>query len=109
VAHSVVGMGQVANLRRSTTVEVADGKLIGHVPSGAGRRLITAVADALFSLGRELFGGRSRQPEPSPEVGGHVLASASGPSASGPEAARESNVPAEFPSSLAVARRYGDD
>ena len=109
VAHSVVGMGQVANLRRSTTVEVADGKLIGHVASGAGRRLITAAADALSSLGRELFGARSRQPQPISEAGGHVLASASGPSVGGPEPAPESSLATEFPSSLAVARRYGDD
>jgi hypothetical protein len=109
VAHSVVGMGQVANLRRSTTVEVADGKLIGHVSSGAGRRLITAAADALSSLGRELFGIRSHQPEPSLEVGGHVLASASEPSVGGPVPAPESTLATEFPSSLAVARRYGDD
>jgi len=107
VAHSVVGMGQVANLRRSTTVEVADGKLIGYVSSGAGRRLITAAADALSSLGRELFGARSRQPEPISEAGGPILAS--GPSVGGPEPAPESSLATEFPSSLAVARRYGDD
>ncbi|HJY86672.1 MAG TPA: hypothetical protein VKE24_07510 [Candidatus Acidoferrales bacterium] len=104
LAHSVVGMGQIANLRRSTTVNVADEKLIGHVSSGAGRRLITAAADVLSSLGRELFGGRSHQPEPSTE---DVLAS--GPSVRDTEPARNSNVATEFPTRLAVARRYGDD
>ena len=107
LAHSVVGMGQVANLRRSTTVEVADGKLIGHVSAGAGRRLITAAADVLSSLGREVFRGRSHQPEPSPEVRGPVQVS--GPAVAGPDPARNSDVTTEFPSRLAVARRYGDD
>lgn len=101
LAHSVAGMGQIANLRRSTTVEVADEKLIGHVASGTGRRLLSAATEVLSSVRRGLFGAGEQQPELGPPAGLDEAARF-------PDPAEETNIASEFPSRLVVARRYGN-
>jgi hypothetical protein len=104
LAHSVVGMGQIANLRRSATVAVADRKLIGQVASGAGRRLLAAAARALSGV---MFAkNRPRLPELGPLACPEVLVLEE--AGRFPEAAQNVSIAGEVPSPVAVARRYGD-
>jgi hypothetical protein len=61
LAHSVVGMGRIANLRRNTTVEVADHNLIGHSSARGIRKLLRLTEEFLSSLSAKL--GRETTPE----------------------------------------------
>jgi len=61
LAHSVVGMGRIANLRRNTTVEVADHNLIAHFPMRGARRLMRMMTEFLSALSAKL--GRVPKPE----------------------------------------------
>jgi len=107
VAHSVVGMGRIANLRRNASVEVADRKLICDIPAPGARRLLAWTAHFLSALPEKVLHGNGASPAPSPG-----LASALGNS-SGingpvyPERGCEADTAGEF-SRLAIARRYGD-
>jgi carbonic anhydrase/acetyltransferase-like protein (isoleucine patch superfamily) len=67
LAHSVVGMGRIANLRRNTTVEVADRQLIAHSPARGAKRLLRAATEFLSALSAKL--GREPKPEtPAPSA-----------------------------------------
>lgn len=107
LAHSVVGMGQVANLRRSATVEITDSKLIGRVFPGTGRRLMTAAGELLSRLGRVLVADRPRQPELRPALRENAVTPQQ--QLAGPQPAQNTNAAGEFASPLVAARRYGDD
>jgi carbonic anhydrase/acetyltransferase-like protein (isoleucine patch superfamily) len=61
LAHSVVGMGRIANLRRNTTVEVADRNLIGHSPARGMRKLLRLTEEFLSALSAKLR--RETKPE----------------------------------------------
>jgi NDP-sugar pyrophosphorylase family protein len=61
LAHSVVGMGRIANLRRNTTVEVADRNLIAHAPARGARKLLRLTTEFLSALTAKL--GREAKPE----------------------------------------------
>jgi hypothetical protein len=96
-------MGQIANLRRSATVAVADRKLIGQVASGAGRRLLAAAARALSGV---MFAkNRPRLPELEPLACPPLVLEET---RRFPEAAQNVSIASEVPSPVAVARRYGD-
>ena len=115
VAHSVVGLGQIANLRRSATVAVADRKLIGQVAIGARQRLQSAAARILSlfpqALRRRLTGAEWAQPpKQAPELVPALRRKtpAQGEAVGAPTRVHESQTPGEFTSPLVVARRYGD-
>lgn len=99
LAHSVVGMGQIANLRRSVTVEIEDPKLLGSVSAVNGRGLLRAASKLPGRIWRGFFG--EGQPQPLPETRRRP-APALGVAACETEAARE------LVSHPAVARRYGN-
>jgi len=61
LAHSVVGMGRIANLRRNTTVEIPDRNLIAHFPMRGARRLLRRMTEFLSALSAKL--GRVPKPE----------------------------------------------
>jgi carbonic anhydrase/acetyltransferase-like protein (isoleucine patch superfamily) len=61
LAHSVVGMGRIANLRRNTTVEVVDHNLIAHSPMRGARKLLRMTTEFLSALSAKL--GRVPNPE----------------------------------------------
>jgi hypothetical protein len=109
VAHSVVGMGQIANLRQNATVAVFDRKLVGQVSSGAGRKLVRTATVVVSSIGRViqqgLFGDareRRYDLEPAPQN-----TTALEESQGHPEPAQAANADGESPSRLAVARKLG--
>ena len=110
VMHSVIGFRRLAHLRQNVEVEIADQRIVGLVPLTPLSRLAGSTA-ALFAfipmeIYRGLFASSQRpsaaQCPESPEPSRTVLE------------AQIMEVPAtgaetpEFPSHLAVARRYGD-
>jgi hypothetical protein len=106
LAHSVASTGQIANLRRSVTVDVADATLLGQVSSTVGRRLLSLAARLPARIKSGLFGEAAAQRA---SVNGELSrpalvarAPAPAPQSSG----SKSND--EIVSNLAVARRYGD-
>jgi hypothetical protein len=106
VAHSVVGLQRINNLRRRVEIEIVDTKLIDAVSSAPVRALSSAVGLALFfpkSIMRGLW-PRRRQPATLPEA-------LNEPSAALQSAQLESeaNSNGEFSPNLVVARRYGNE
>jgi NDP-sugar pyrophosphorylase family protein len=101
VAHSVVGMGHIANLRRSATIRVEDQKLLGEIPAARGQKLIAAATRISGKLWSKVFGEARQEPalserlrQPSPVLG---------------VAACDAEAAREFASNPTVAtRRYGN-
>ena len=107
LAHSVVGMGRIANLRRNATVEVADQKLLGQVSGGAGEKLLSAAAELPRKIWRGLFGKAPARP-PALEEALRRPAPALRGAAGYAAPACDTKAAGEFASNLAVARRYGN-
>lgn len=111
LAHSVVGMGRVANLRRNAVVKIADGKLVGHIAVTSGRKLLGAVARMVTFLPKKVWHGLSGGNEvPRPELS---AASRPTPPKLGDAAGFQSpgcdtKAADEFAGNLAIARRYGN-
>jgi hypothetical protein len=110
LAHSVVGMGRIANLRRNATVEVADRTLIGHTQTSTAQDLLIAALEFLSALpGRLSSGANGKAPAPQAELEHTLQTSSALSEASGYQTpACDPKAVGEFPSSLAVARRYGN-
>jgi hypothetical protein len=110
LAHSVVGMGRIANLRRNATVEVADRTLIGHTQTGGAQKLLAAALEFLSALpGRLSPGSNGKAPAPQPELERTLQTSSALSNAAGYQTpACDPKAVGEFPSSLAVVRRYGN-
>lgn len=111
LAHCVVGAGVLANLRRDVTVEIEDRKLVGFMVASQGQRFLSAAFEFVAYLPRQAWRGWFGSPQPrqpdlqtalhqtSPSLGG----------ASGYQTpACETDAAEKFPSTLAVARRYGN-
>jgi hypothetical protein len=101
LAHSVVGMGHIANLRRNATVEVADETLLSQNSGSAGQRLLGAVARLPERIWRALKG---EVPAEEPALEGALREPSPGLGIS----ARDTDAAGEFSPKLAIARRYGD-
>jgi carbonic anhydrase/acetyltransferase-like protein (isoleucine patch superfamily) len=101
LAHSVVGMGHIANLRRSATVEVTDEKLLSQNSGMSGQKLLSTVAKLPETIWRALKrGALAHKPdledalrEPSPALDVSTC---------------ETKAASEFSPNLVIARRYGD-
>ncbi len=110
VMHSVVGFRRLAHLRQNVEVEIADEKLVGMVPLTAVSRLAGSTA-ALFTfipmqLYRGFFASSQRKSAAQiPESPDEAQAILEAPVLEVPATGAETS---EFPSNLAVARRYGD-
>ena len=110
VMHSVVGFRRLAHLVRNVEVEITDAKLIDMVPISAISRLAGSTAALFAFLPKQIYRGLSapsqrEKPAESPECaepGGSALTA---PVLEAPASGVESS---EFPSNLAVVRRYGD-
>ncbi len=110
VMHSVVGFRRLAHLVRNVEVEITDAKLIDMVPVSAISRLAGSTAALFAFLPKQIYRGLSapsqrEKPAESPECaepGGSALTA---PVLEAPASGVESS---EFPSNLAVVRRYGD-
>jgi len=112
LSHSVAGMGQIVNLRRDATVEISDKQLIGYVSSRAGQRWLNTAAGRLLSLPGKIRRRFSGSPEPSALPGMEprpiLIPSARQQEGGYPVSGHGQKPAGELPSSLAVARRYGD-
>jgi len=110
VMHSVVGFRRLAHLQRATEVEIADEKFIGMAPLTAFSRWAGSTAALFAFLSTQFSRGllaksqrRNAAQTPEPLEGGPATLEAQVLEV--PATAAETS---EFPSNLAVARRYGD-
>ncbi len=110
VMHSVVGFHRLSHLVRRVEVEISDRKLVGMPAVGVLSRLAGSTAALFAFLPKEIYRGffapsHSRSAADAPECSEQQAAALNAPvteaQGSGPEAS-------EFPSTLAVARRYGE-
>jgi len=110
VAHSVIGAAVIANLRRDATVEVLDPKLIGYVAAAAGQRFLNAAMEFAAYLPRQAWQGlfgKEKPAQPDLQTALGQTSPALGNAAGYQAPACDANAAEEFPSSLAVVRRYG--
>ena len=103
LAHSVAGMGQIANLRRGATVEVADASLFGLVSSAGGRDLWSAAAHFPLRLWQAISAPADASLPPQAVENDRAAVPVL------QEPAPEPKTAGEFAPNLAVAtRRYGN-
>ena len=110
VAHSVVGGGTLANLRRDVVVEICDPKLIGYVGATAGERFLKAAVEFAAYLPKQAWHGVFGKPgpqHPDLQTALHQTSPVLGTAAGYQAPACDAGAAEEFPSNLAVVRRYG--
>jgi NDP-sugar pyrophosphorylase family protein len=110
VSHAVVGFRQLVHLKRNAVVEFSDPKLVGMLSVHAPVRALATAAGLAAFLPKQIFlgfFGKSRREKPADlPVAVHTPAAALHP----PDLQKTADEnPAEFPSNLAVARRYGNE
>jgi hypothetical protein len=110
VMHSVVGFHRLSHLIRKVEVEISDRKFVGMPAVGVLSRLAGSTAALFTFLPKVIYrgffspshsGSAADTPECSEEQAAALKIPATEAPGSGPEAS-------EFPSTLAVARRYGE-
>ncbi len=110
VAHAVVGFRRIQHLRRGVEIEIADARLIGLVPARASvGALGQAVAWASFLPAQILRGlfAKSQREAPA-ELPAAVQVPSPAITTPAELLPAETSEAAQFPSTLVVARRYGD-
>jgi len=110
ISQAVIGFRRLISLNRNAEVEFSDPKLISMSSTHAPVRALTSVAALVTYLPKQVFlgfFGKSRREKPTdrPAV---VRADSLAPHSPALENAAEHD-PAEFPSNLVVARRYGNE
>jgi len=110
VTHAVVGFRHLAHLTRNVEVEITDAKLVDMLPLSAVSRLAGSTAALFAFLPKQIYRGfqalsHREEPADNPECGGPANALLDAPVLEAPASGVESS---EFPSNLAVLRRYGD-
>lgn len=108
VVRSVTGFRRVADLKRNVEVEFTDPRLVGVISIHAPVRALASAASLVAFLPKQIFLGffrKSRRERPS-----DLPAAVHTPAAAlqSPDLDRSAER-AEFPSNLAVARRYGNE
>ncbi len=109
VAHSVLGAGVVANLRRDAKIEIGDPKLVGHRTAGSAERFLYAAMEFTTYLPKQIWRGLAGKAAPQPDLQSALRSTspALGSAAGYQAPACDSRAAEEFPSNLAVVRRYG--
>lgn len=111
LAHSVAGMGTVANLRRNAVVEMADARLIGHIAATSGRNFIKAAGGFFTFVLKQIWQGTpatERAPEPDLNTALRQTSPALGDAAGFQAPACDTKAADDF-AGLVVARRYGNE
>jgi hypothetical protein len=111
LAHSVVGMSAIANLRRNAVVEVADPRLVGHIAATTGRNFLKAATSLCGYLVRQVWQGFpsvDRVPQPDIETALQQTSPVLGDAAGFQTPACNTKAADDY-ASLAVARRYGNE
>lgn len=110
LAHSVVGGGVLANLRRAVAIEISDRKLVGYMPGARSHRLLNAALEFATYLPKQAWQewfGRPEPQQPDLQTALHQTSPTLG-GASGYQApACDTNAAKEFSTNLAM-RRYGN-
>jgi hypothetical protein len=109
VMHSVVGFKRLTHLLRNVEVEITDVKLVDMVPVSAVSRLAGSAAAFFAFLPKQIYRGffassQRENAEESPECAEDGVSALVSPVLEAPASLEGS----EFPSNLAVARRYGE-
>jgi len=110
LAHSVVGLGSLANLRRDITIEVCDPKLIGYVSATPGQRVLNAALEFTTYLPKQIWDGlfgKSQPQQPDLKTALRQTSPALGSAAGYKASACDTEAAGEFASNLAIVRRYG--
>ena len=110
LAHSVVGLGSLANLRRDITIEISDPKLIGYVSATPGLRVLNAALEFTTYLPKQIWHGlfgKSQPQQPDLKTALRQTSPALGSAAGYKASACNTEAAGEFPSNLAIVRRYG--
>lgn len=110
VMHSVVGFRRVCNLPLNAEVEISDARLVGSSPANTVSRTLGSAVALFAVLPKQVFRGflgRVRKPRPAalPESLQAPAPKLGTPDGNEPASGQEVG---EFPSSFAVARRYGE-
>jgi hypothetical protein len=111
LAHSVAGMGTLANLRRNATVEIADSRLLGHIAATTGRNFVQAAGGFFVFMFRQVWPGASpAKPAPEPDLNTALrqTSPALGTAAGFQTPACDTKAADEL-AGLVVARRYGNE
>ena len=106
ICNAIVGSRRLFDLRRHTVVEFADDRLIGMSSRHAPVRALGTATSLPKHFFRGLFGKPRRESSKDMPAAAHVPAAALESPALSKTAEQKS---AEFPSTLAVARRYGNE
>lgn len=110
LAHSVAGLGSLANLHRDVTVEIVDPKLIGFVSATPGQRVLNAAMEFAAYLPRHIWQGlfgKDRTEHPDLQTALRQTSPTLGGAAGYQATACDSEAAEKFPSNLAIVRRYG--
>ena len=111
LAHSVAGLGKIANLRRACTVEIHDEKLIRHIAATSGNRLLASAADLVTYVPRQFWRGLTenfKTPQPDLNTALQQTSPTLGHTAGYRAPACNTEVANEFPPNFAVARTNGN-
>lgn len=108
--HCVVGFRRVAHMARNVEVEIHDEKLVGMIPVSPVSRLAGSTAALFAFLPKEIYRGfaspwRRKQAARTAETSEGAESTLEDPVL---EASASDAESSEFPSNLAVVRRYGD-
>jgi carbonic anhydrase/acetyltransferase-like protein (isoleucine patch superfamily) len=108
--HCVVGFRRVAHLPLQVEVEIHDEKLVGMIPINPLSRLAGSTAALFAFIPREMYRGLSSPFRRNKAARTVEPEEAATPTLASPEleASASESVASEFPSDLAVVRRYGD-
>ena len=110
VMHSVVGLRRLSHLMRNVDVEISDHKIVGMSPFSAVSRMAGSAAALFAFLPKQIYRGifatsHRKTAANCPESLEQQAAALKTPVLEAEETGSEAS---EFPSTLAVARRYGE-
>jgi len=110
VMHSVVGFRHLAHLARNVEVQISDAKIVDMVPLTPFSRLLGSTAALFALLPKQIYRGifapsHRKSATANPECLGQEGPVLGTPLLESPASGAERS---EFPSTLAVVRRYGD-
>jgi hypothetical protein len=110
VMHSVVGFHRLCHLVRDVEVEISDRKLVGMPAVSALSRLAGSTAELFAFLPKQIYRGFFAHPdgESTVEIPESLEQQAAALKTPATEAQGPGPEASEFPSNLAVARRYGE-
>jgi hypothetical protein len=109
VMHSVVGFRRLSHLVRNVEVEISDRKLVGMPAINVVSRLAGSTAALFAFLPKQIYRGFfARQPECNADIPESLEQQAAALKTPATEAQGSVPEASEFPSNLAVVRRYGE-